>query len=97
MGTHKQQNHGRPSCTISRNSLTSSYAKYVDSGREVGYLFHPFLAYVRALQRHEFDVTSRIAESNKVPPESCLPLLHLSQLKLMRPLPWTPVLQKRRR
>lgn len=67
-----------------------SYAKYVEAGRKIGFLFHPFLAYVRALQRKELDVTARLSESNKVPPEASLPLLHLSLLKLMRPLPWTP-------
>lgn len=66
------------------------YAKYVEEGGKIGLLFHPFLAYVRALQRNELDVTARLANSKKVPPEAYLPLLHLSLLKLMRPLPWTP-------
>ena len=67
-----------------------SYAKYVESGRKTGLLFHPFLGYVRALQRNQFDITSRLSDSQKIPPEGFLPLLHLSRLKLMRPLPWTP-------
>jgi hypothetical protein len=67
-----------------------SYAKYVEDGGKVGWLFHPFLGYVRALQRNEFDVMAHFSNSKKVPPGSYLPLLHLSRLKLMRPLPWTP-------
>jgi hypothetical protein len=71
-----------------------SYAKYVEAGGKIGFLFHPFLAYVRALQRYEFDVTTRLSNSRKVPPEAYLPLAHLSLHKLMRPLPWTPNSQK---
>jgi hypothetical protein len=67
-----------------------SYGKYVEAGKRVGYLFHPFLAYVRALQRQQMDVTVNLARRGKVPPESYLPLLHVSLLGLMRPLPWTP-------
>ncbi|MGH9688506.1 MAG: hypothetical protein ACRD5K_15590 [Candidatus Acidiferrales bacterium] len=67
-----------------------SYAKYIERGKKIGILFHPFLAYVRALQSNQFDVMTRLTQSNRVPPESFLPLVRLWGLRLMRHLPWTP-------
>lgn len=68
----------------------SCYAQYVQSARKVGFLFHPFLAYVRALQHNEFDVTAHLSKSDKIPPETSLPLLNMSRVGVMRPLPRTP-------
>ena len=65
-----------------------SYAQYVEAGRKIGWLFHPFLGYVRALQLNDLDAMTRTSE--KLPPKSYMPLVNLWGLKLMRPLPWTP-------
>jgi hypothetical protein len=67
-----------------------SYAKYVECGGKIGFLFHPFLGYVRALQGNDLDATNRFYKSNKIPHESYGPLIHLLSLRILRPLPWTP-------
>jgi hypothetical protein len=67
-----------------------SYAKYVECGGKTGFLFHPFLGYVRALQGNDLDAQKRFYSSKKIPHQSYGPLIHLLSLRLMRPLPWTP-------
>jgi hypothetical protein len=69
------------------------YGRYVDSGRKVGMLSHPFLGYVRALQ----EVASGNERTNflealesKVGEESVRPLVNPWLLGLYRPLPSTP-------
>jgi hypothetical protein len=71
-----------------------SYAKYVECGGKIGFLFHPFLGYVRALQGNDLDATKRFYNSKKIPHQSYGPLIHLLSLRLMRPLPWTPNSQR---
>jgi hypothetical protein len=67
-----------------------SYAKYVECGGKVGFLFHPFLGYVRALQGGDDAALERFYESKKIPFQAYGPLIHLMSLKLIRRLPWTP-------
>lgn len=67
-----------------------SYAKYFEYGGKTGFLFHPFLGYVRSLQGLDSNVTKRFYESKKIPYQSYGPLIHLLSLNLMRRLPQTP-------
>lgn len=71
----------------------SCYGRYVDSGRKIGMLFHPFLGFFRAFQQ----VTSgreslRFLDSFEpsVGHENVEPLLNLWALGLYRQLPYTP-------
>jgi hypothetical protein len=67
------------------------YGKYVESGGKVGLLLHPFLGYVRALQRvMSGKEPVSFLDSSKVGQENVLPLLTLLRLGLYRPLPYTP-------
>lgn len=67
------------------------YGKYVESGRKVGLLFHPFLGYVRMFQRVVHGKESaRALDSSDVGPENILPLVNLLALGLYRDLPFTP-------
>jgi hypothetical protein len=69
------------------------YGKYVDSGGKVGMFSHPFLGYVRALQRviggHESPNFLDFFES-RVGHASVEPLLNLWELGLYKYLPETP-------
>ena len=69
------------------------YGKYVDSGRKVGLVSHPFLGYVRALQQViEGKEPASFLETfeSKVGENNVLPLLNLWFLGLARPLPPNP-------
>ncbi|MGC2196939.1 MAG: hypothetical protein WA628_19850 [Terriglobales bacterium] len=71
----------------------SCYGRYVDSGRKIGLLVHPFLGFVRGLQE-VINAKERPAflESfyPKVGYENVKPLLNLWLLGLYRALPYTP-------
>lgn len=67
-----------------------SYSKYVAYGGKIGFLFHPFLGYVRALQTQNLDAQNSFYRRNKIPHQAYGPLIHLLSLRLLRPLPWTP-------
>jgi|SRR5271170_3518992 len=67
-----------------------SYAKYVECGGKIGFLFHPLVGYVRALQSNDLAATERFYKSKKIPYQAYGPLIHLMSLKLLRRLPSTP-------
>ena len=69
------------------------YGKYVDSGRKVGLLFHPFLGFVRAVQEvrsGKEPVSFLDSLYPKVGYENVKPLLNLWLLGLYRTLPYLP-------
>ncbi len=69
------------------------YGRYVDSGRKIGLLVHPFLGFVRGLQEViNANEQAGFLESfyPKVGHENVKPLLNLWLLGLHRPLPYTP-------
>lgn len=70
------------------------YAKYVASGRKVGFLFHPYIGFVRALNvfisKETGDITTLQRFYEKVGYENVKPLLNLCQYELYRLLPNTP-------
>jgi hypothetical protein len=69
------------------------YGKYVDSGRKVGLLFHPFLGFVRSLQevvRGNEPVSFLDSVYTEVGRENVEPLLNLWSLGLYRLLPYAP-------
>ncbi len=69
------------------------YGKYVDSGRKIGLLMHPFLAFTRGLQQvieGKEPVDFLDSFYPKVGHENVKPLLNLWRLGLYRPLPHTP-------
>jgi hypothetical protein len=69
------------------------YGKYVDSGRKVGLVLHPFLGCVRALQAvidGKEPVSILDGFYTKVGRDNVEPLLRLWQLGLYRRLPYLP-------
>ena len=69
------------------------YGKYVESGRNVGFLFHPFLGYIRALNAFMLDkepITFVQSFYDQVGHENIAPLMFLCQKGLYRILPNTP-------
>jgi len=69
------------------------YGRYVDSGRKIGLLVHPFLGFVRSVRRvMEGKEPVSFLESlyPTVGPENVQPLLNLCWLGLYRSLPNTP-------
>jgi len=69
------------------------YGKYVDSGRKVGLLFHPFVGFVRSLQevvRGNEPISFLDSLYPKVGHENVEPLLRLWLLGLYRTLPYLP-------
>ena len=80
-------------CALTGAIYNSCYGKYLDSGRKFGFLFHPFLAFVRALQEV---IGGKEPESilhlfyRNVGFENVEPLLNLRRLGLYRLLPHLP-------
>ena len=64
------------------------YGNYIAAGNSLGWFFHPFLGYFRALQKSDFQAENAFVK--KLPSESWLPLLRLRTFGLLRPLPYTP-------
>jgi hypothetical protein len=79
--------------TLSGAVYNSCYGKYVESGHNIGFVFHPFLGFIRALNAFIMDkqpITFVQSFYDKIGYENIAPLMFLCQKELYRILPNTP-------